>query len=87
MTLRYQSEQHWGTEETFSWKEVGKAVSDPKWYAFWVYQFCTDISLYGLTTFMPAIVSGLGYSGVHANLMVSLEVCSCRFRSLPTDGI
>ncbi|CAK3799334.1 high-affinity nicotinic acid transporter [Lecanosticta acicola] len=66
---RYECEQHWGADEVSSWKEVVKAVTDPKWYAFWVYQFCTDVSLYGLTTFMPAIVSGLGYSGVHANLM------------------
>lgn len=34
-----------------------------------MYQFSIDISLYGLTTFMPAIVSGLGYESYHANLM------------------
>ncbi|KAK4506075.1 hypothetical protein PRZ48_004040 [Zasmidium cellare] len=56
-------------DETFSWAEVFKAFTDPKWHAFWVYQFCCDVSLYGLTTFMPAIVQGLGYSSVNANLM------------------
>lgn len=66
---RYQNDPHWGHEDRFSWKEVGKVFIDPKWYIFAVYQFSIDISLYGLTTFMPAIVSGLGYESYHANLM------------------
>lgn len=69
MKQRFETDLHWGFEEEFSWQEVSKAFIDPKWYAFWVYQFCCDISLYGLTTFMPAIVQGLGYTSVHANLM------------------
>lgn len=69
MTKRYEQNENWGIDEAFAWTEVVKAFYDPKWYAFWVYQFSCDISLYGLTTFMPAIVQGLGYSSVHANLM------------------
>lgn len=69
MAASYARNEHWGIDEVFSWTEVAKAFVDPKWYAFWVYQLCCDVSLYGLTTFMPAIVQGLGYSSVHANLM------------------
>lgn len=69
MTARYAQNSHWGIDEEFSWPEVAKAFTDPKWYAFWIYQFSCDVSLYGLTTFMPAIVQGLGYASVQANLM------------------
>lgn len=71
MVLRYQSDPHWGQDDHFSWKEVGKVFKDPKWYAFFVYQFSVDVSLFGFTTFLPAIVRGLGYSSIHANLMMA----------------
>ena len=32
-------------------------------------QFCGDITLYGISTFMPAIIKGLGYANVYANLL------------------
>ncbi|KUL85459.1 hypothetical protein ZTR_06749, partial [Talaromyces verruculosus] len=69
MQARYDSDPHWGLDEVFTWAESLSAFVDPKWWAFWVYQFSVDISLYGFTTFLPKIISGLGYSGVHANLM------------------
>ena len=34
-----------------------------------MFQFSVDISLYGFTTFLPAIIKGLGYTSVQANLM------------------
>lgn len=71
MVLRYQTDPHWGQDDKFKWKEVGKVFMDPKWYAFWMYQFSVDVSLYGFTTFLPAIVRGLGYSSIHANLMMA----------------
>ncbi|KAJ5405764.1 hypothetical protein N7465_007048 [Penicillium sp. CMV-2018d] len=66
---RYDNDPHWGQDEEFSWAESLSALTDPKWFAFWIYQFSVDISLYGFTTFLPKIISGLGYSGVQANLM------------------
>lgn len=80
MNLRYELDPSWGYSETFSFKECLKAFVDPKWYAFFCYQFSINISLYGLTTFMPAIVRGLGYSSVHANLMtVPIYICALVF--------
>lgn len=77
MNLRYELDPSWGYSEKFSWKECLKAFMDPKWYAFFCYQFSINISLYGLTTFMPAIVRGLGYSSVNANLMtVPIYICA-----------
>jgi MFS family permease len=69
MQARYDNDPHWGQDEEFSWAESLSALTDPKWFAFWIYQFSVDISLYGFTTFLPTIISGLGYSGVQANLM------------------
>ena len=69
MQIRYASDPSWGYDDKFSWSECLKAFVDPKWYAFFAYQFSINISLYGLTTFMPAIVRGLGYTSIHANLM------------------
>lgn len=69
MHIRYASDPSWGFDDRFAWSECLKAFVDPKWYAFFAYQFSINISLYGLTTFMPAIVRGLGYTSYHANLM------------------
>lgn len=80
MQARYDSDPSWGYNEEFSWKECSKVFADPKWYAFWIYQFCVDISLYGLSTFMPSIVKGLGYTSIHANLMtVPIYMCALVF--------
>lgn len=35
----------------------------------WIFQFSVDVSLYGFTTFLPAIITGLGFQSVKANLM------------------
>lgn len=80
MQARYDADPSWGQSETFSWDECFKAFMDPKWYAFWIYQFSVDISLYGFTTFLPKIVSGLGYTSVKANLMtVPIYMCALLF--------
>jgi hypothetical protein len=80
MQARYDSDPSWGNEDSFSWKECAEAFADPKWYMFFTYQFSVNISLYGLTTFFPAIIKGLGYTSVHANLMtVPVYVCSLVF--------
>lgn len=77
---RYDSDPSWGNEDQFSWKECAKAFVDPKWYLFFTYQFSVNISLYGLTTFFPAIIRGLGYTSVNANLMtVPVYLCSLVF--------
>lgn len=80
MQARYDADPTWGYNEEFSWGECLKAFTDPKWYAFFAYQFSVNISLYGLTTFMPAIVRGLGYTSVTANLMtVPIYICALVF--------
>ncbi|KAG4260878.1 high-affinity nicotinic acid transporter [Fusarium proliferatum] len=80
LKARYDADPSWGQDDPFSWTESLKAFTDPKWYAFFAYQFSVNISLYGLTTFMPAIVRGLGYTSIMANLMtVPIFMCSLVF--------
>ncbi|GAB7353472.1 hypothetical protein MBLNU459_g3928t2 [Dothideomycetes sp. NU459] len=69
MNIRYEQNKHWGIDEKFTWVEVVKVFKDPKWYAFWIFQFSVDVSLYGFTTFLPSILTGLGYKSYHSNLM------------------
>ncbi|KAK0653825.1 putative transporter C11D3.18C [Lasiodiplodia hormozganensis] len=69
MKMRYELDPHWGIDEKFTWSAVVSALVDPKWHAFWIFQFSVDVSLYGFTTFLPKIINGLGYSSVMANLM------------------
>ncbi|KAJ0284038.1 hypothetical protein CBS470a_007023 [Colletotrichum nupharicola] len=69
MKLRYELEPSFGIDEEFSWKAVIDGLIDPKFHLHWIFQFAVDISLYGFTTFLPAIVNGLGYTSVTANLM------------------
>ncbi|KAK8166390.1 high-affinity nicotinic acid transporter [Phyllosticta citrichinensis] len=69
MKLRYELNPYSGIDEEFTWAAVIEALTDPKWYAFWVFQFCVDVSLYGFTTFLPSIIQGLGYSSVNAQLL------------------
>ncbi|PLB52498.1 high-affinity nicotinic acid transporter [Aspergillus steynii IBT 23096] len=67
--LRYEMDPHWGVDDEFSWSDVAKTFIDPKFYAFVVFQFPVDISLYGFTTFLPSIIEGMGYTSVRANLL------------------
>ena len=69
MRARYNNDPHWAYDEKFSWYEVCKVFSDPKFYCFFIYQFSVNLTQFGFTTFLPAIVHGLGYTSVMANLM------------------
>ncbi|RDW85321.1 hypothetical protein BP6252_02911 [Coleophoma cylindrospora] len=66
---RYELDPHWGIDDEFSWGAITSVLIDPKFYAFFIFQFCCDVSLYAIQTFLPAIVKGLGYTSVTANLM------------------
>lgn len=50
-----------GSEE-FDWSEVQIAIKDPKVYISGLIQFCQDILLYGFSTFLPSIISEMGYN-------------------------
>ncbi|KAM0755613.1 MFS general substrate transporter [Meredithblackwellia eburnea MCA 4105] len=58
--VRYEiNKENYDPSEKFSWHEVKRGFTDWKTWAHAVNQFCVDISLYGVTTFMPTIIKGL----------------------------
>ena len=57
-------------EERFFWSEIRRCLRDPKLYVQAISHFGIDTTLYALTTFMPKIIAGLGFtSTIQANLL------------------
>ena len=69
MRLRFELNPHLGIEEKFSWDKVASAFKDPKMYLHAGMEFSVSLSLFSFMTFLPAIIRGLGYTSVHAQLM------------------
>jgi MFS family permease len=65
-------------KEQFRWSEVFKALRDWKVYTSGCIQFIADVTLYGISTFMPQIIRAMGFSNVMAQaLTVPGEFCTC----------
>lgn len=51
---RYEiNKRHFNEAESFRWSEVFKAFKDWRVYSSGTIQFCADVTLYGISTFMP----------------------------------
>ncbi|CEP60799.1 uncharacterized protein LALA0_S01e19218g [Lachancea lanzarotensis] len=62
--------QYVGAKQEFSWTFVWDALKDFKVYTGLLIQFCQNIILYAITTFLPAILKlGLGYTSREAQYM------------------
>ncbi|KAL4953736.1 MFS transporter [Aspergillus filifer] len=70
MALRAEQRASYMGDERFDWKEVQRALMDPKVYMTALIQFFQDIILYGFTTFLPSILQlDLGFSSLEAQYM------------------
>ncbi|EMC95878.1 hypothetical protein BAUCODRAFT_109550 [Baudoinia panamericana UAMH 10762] len=57
-------------EERFRWSEIVRCLKDPKLYVQAISHFGIDTTLYAVTTFMPKIIAGLGFtSTINAQLL------------------
>ncbi|KAF2112236.1 major facilitator superfamily domain-containing protein [Lophiotrema nucula] len=57
-------------EEHFTWSEIIRSLKDPKLYIQSISHFGIDTTLYAVTTFMPKIIAGLGFTTtVNAQLL------------------
>ncbi|KAH8904695.1 MFS general substrate transporter [Coniochaeta sp. PMI_546] len=63
-----QRAQYMGSEE-FSWKEILIELRDPKLYLSGAIQFMQDCLLYGFSTFLPSIITSMGYTSLQAQYM------------------
>ncbi|GAB1520919.1 hypothetical protein RhiTH_004008 [Rhizoctonia solani] len=52
----------------FTWAEAKETLKDWRLYGHYIGYLCTAIPLSSLSLFLPTIVSGLGYSGLEAQL-------------------
>jgi len=69
MRIRAEFAVRYNGAEEFEWKEVRKAFQDPKtWISCWS-QFMGDICSFGLSTFLPLIIKGFGYTTVRTQLL------------------
>lgn len=69
MRLRFELNPHLSMEDKFTWGKVASAFKDPKMYLHAVLEFSVTLSLFSFMTFLPAIIRGLGYASVHAQLI------------------
>jgi sugar phosphate permease len=63
-----QRAQYMGSDE-FSWGEVWITVRDFKMWISAAIQFCQDILLYGFSTFLPSIITSMGFSSLDAQYL------------------
>ncbi|EDO16034.1 hypothetical protein Kpol_1067p6 [Vanderwaltozyma polyspora DSM 70294] len=66
---RYATMNTFNPDEKFEWFQVRLAVKDIKTWVSAVALFGIDLTTFGLTVFLPIIVTSLGFSNVRAQLM------------------
>ncbi|KAE8155203.1 major facilitator superfamily domain-containing protein [Aspergillus avenaceus] len=69
MRVRNEQRRKYMGSEEFSWEEMWLALRDPKLAFSAVTQFCQDILLYGFSTFLPTILTSIGYNSLMSNVL------------------
>lgn len=70
MIRRYETMATYIDGDKITKKDILAALLDFRTVFTGAIQFCLDLTSYGLGTFMPIIVNGLGFTNVHAQLMM-----------------
>lgn len=66
---RYKTMSTFDPNEKFDWFQVGLAVKDVKTWVSAIALFGIDLTTFGLTIFLPLIITSLGFTNVRAQLM------------------
>lgn len=69
LSIRLDTYNDFHQDERFRWSEVLRAFKDISTYIICLYQFCSDLSLFGISTFLPSIIGGMGYTSYKVQLM------------------
>lgn len=69
LTIRLETCPDFHQDEKFSWSEVVRGLKDKNTCIVCLYQFCVDVTLFGLPTFLPSIVLGMGFDSYKTQLM------------------
>ncbi|CCE82326.1 Piso0_002046 [Millerozyma farinosa CBS 7064] len=70
MKRRYHTMSTYKENDKISWKDISSALKDFRTWLTGAIQFCLNLTSYGLGTFMPIIVQGLGFTNVRAQLLM-----------------
>ena len=69
MVLRKQRDAIYKGDDTFDWKWVKEALTDPFVYLASVGFFTSSVAIFGFGTFLPTIIKGFGYNSYQANYL------------------
>ncbi|KAL4899235.1 hypothetical protein BDW74DRAFT_183978 [Aspergillus multicolor] len=69
MQTRHQQRLSYMGSDTLDWREIKLAFTDPKVWLCACTQFCQNILTYGFSTFLPSILSAMGYGTLKANYL------------------
>ncbi|RLV84304.1 hypothetical protein JA9_004915 [Meyerozyma sp. JA9] len=69
LTTRLATYSDFHQDEKFSWSEVLRGLKDTNTVLVCLYQFCVDVTLFGISTFLPSIILGMGYDSYKTQLM------------------
>ena len=69
LSVRLEKYDDFHQDEKFSFKEVGRAFRDLNFYLFCSYQICADVTMFGISTFLPSIIKGMGFTSYSTQLM------------------
>lgn len=56
-------------DEKFAWSEVKRSLIDVNNILVYLYEFCVDLTLFGISTFLPSIIKGMGYNKYETQLL------------------
>lgn len=56
-------------DEKFQWSEVKRGLIDICNVLIYLYEFCVDLTLFGISTFLPSIIRGMGYNKYETQLL------------------
>jgi MFS family permease len=70
---------------TFRWHQVSKTLASPPLYTYAIIFSANQIALNAQSSFLPAIVKGMGYSGSQAQLM-TVPIFACAFVTVLAGG-
>ncbi|KAJ9105701.1 hypothetical protein QFC19_003476 [Naganishia cerealis] len=69
LTTRLATYSDFHQDEKFMWSEVARGLMDINTVLVCLYQFCVDVTLFGISTFLPSIILGMGYDSYKTQLM------------------
>ncbi|KAK5131207.1 hypothetical protein LTR08_001232 [Meristemomyces frigidus] len=64
----------YNAKERFSWSEIRRCLRDPMLYLQAISHFGIDTTLYAITTFMPKIIAGLGFTSTINSQLLTVPV-------------